>query len=200
MSRRASTRSQRTSRSFTILAAVIVGVLLLGGAAAIISDRETDSGADRIDAPVRVTPGAEVARLETAVAHDPDDVESIVVLAEVLANSGRISEAIGYFERAVALRPDDPNLRIAFGQALERQGSAFDAELQYRRAAEADPPSAPAAYYLARLLEQQGDTRRDEAVHWYHRVVELEPDSFIAETSRARLDELTASDATPTAE
>ena len=143
-----------------------------------------DTTGDENRPPIEVTPGAEVARWQTAVAENPDDANRIVVLAEVLANSGRINESIVWFERAIELRPDDAQLRVAFGRALQRNGSTFDAELQLTRAFELDPENVSAAFYLASLYDGMGEARRAEAVDWYERTIEIDPESVIAETGK----------------
>ncbi|HUG15475.1 MAG TPA: tetratricopeptide repeat protein [Thermomicrobiales bacterium] len=150
------------------------------------------------ESPLRVTPGAELARWETEVAENPGDANRIVVLAEVLANSGRVTESIPYFERAIELRPDDAQLRVAFGSALQRNGSYYDAELQLLRAVELDPDNISAAYYLAILYEGLPSPRMDEARRWYERTIEIDPDSVIAQQSAQRIEELSAEIATPT--
>src|SRR5687767_15081585 len=129
MARRAR-RTTGNNRPFTLLAIVII-IFLLASSVLILIPFGWDGDDDVVDDDVlRVTPGAEVSRLETVIAENPDDVDSMVVLAEVLANSGRIAESIPWFERAAQHRPDDATLRLAFGRALQRAGNDFDAELQ----------------------------------------------------------------------
>jgi cytochrome c-type biogenesis protein CcmH/NrfG len=152
-----------------------------------------DEEAGRENPAVIITPGAEVARLETRVATDPSDVDSMIVLAEVLSNSGRISESVRWFERALEVRPDDVPLRVAFAQALQRNQSYFDAEVQYRRALEVDPEYQAAAFYLASLYEELPSPRTDDAVNWYQRCIDIDPDSVIAGQARDRLTALTGS-------
>jgi cytochrome c-type biogenesis protein CcmH/NrfG len=183
MPRRSS--STTNSRGFAILAIAII-VFLLAGSLLILIPIGGDGDNDDDDV-LRVTPGAEVSRLETAIAEDPDDIDSIVVLAEVLANSGRINESIPWFERAIEARPEDATLRIAFGRALQRANSDFDAELQLKRAVELDPASAAAAFYLALFYETREPPREDDAREWYQRAIEAEPGSVIAGQAEERL-------------
>lgn len=193
------TRSERTlQRASTIFAIAIAAALILSGLIVLLpigSDGGEPQSKNR--PPQEVTPGAEVARWQTAVAENPDDVNQIVVLAEVLANSGRINEAIPWFERAIELRPEDAQLRVAFGSALQRNGSYFDAELQLLQAIELDPENIAAAYYLANLYEGMPNPRVDEARRWYERTIEIDSDSVIAEQAQERLDELDGVSATP---
>jgi cytochrome c-type biogenesis protein CcmH/NrfG len=174
-----------------------VFILAVGSLAGFIASGFSD-GDDVGDPVARVTPGAEIARLETQVAGNPSDIDSMVVLADILANSGRVGDAIPWYERAVEQRPDDARLRLAFGRALLRSGSLFDAQLQLTRAVELDPEDAIAAYYLAQLYDAQGGEKTQDARTWYQRSIDLDPESFVAGQALQRLAELDAA-GTPTA-
>lgn len=178
-----------------VSALMIAGTLaaLLPGGGTSVDQNETDEPA------IRVTPGAEVAKLETQVATNPDDAETIVVLAEVLANSGRLTESYVWYEKAIALRPDDPALRLAFGRALLRGEQWFDAELQLSRADELDPANATTAFYLGQLAEERPGGDLAVAVTWYEQAVERDPDSLVGQQARSRLADIGVDGASPTA-
>jgi tetratricopeptide (TPR) repeat protein len=174
------------------MAVVVITLMVAGGAAGILigsgnSTANVDGSVDGEEPSVRVTPGAEVARLETVVAEHPDDVDSMRVLAEVLANSGRVTESVPWFERAIGLRPEDADLRLAFGRALQRAGNWYDAELQVKKATDLDPQSAGAAFYLGQIYENRPNPALDEASTWYKRAAELDPGSVIAQQAHDRL-------------
>lgn len=195
MSRRAR-GSTSSNRPLTIVAIVLIVFLLASSLLILIPFG--GGGDDAIDDDVaRVTPGAEVSRLETAVANDPDNVDTMIVLAEVLANSGRINESIPWFERAIAQQPDDATLRLAFGRALQRAGNDFDAELQLRRAVELDPTDPAAPFYLGLFYETRQPPETEKAKEWYQRAIESDPDSVIAGQARDRAAALDSS-GTPT--
>jgi cytochrome c-type biogenesis protein CcmH/NrfG len=199
---RRSRRGRRlaSQRMLTLVAVAMISALVLSGLITLLplgGDEDAEPFSNQ--ASIQVTPGQEVSRLETAIAEQPNDVRNIVVLAEVLANSGRLNESFPWFERAIAINPSDAQVRIAFGRALHRAGSWFDAELQYLRAAELEPDNVAAAFYLASLYEEMPQPRIDKAMTWYERAIEIDPDSVIAEQSRQRLEELNdlATPATP---
>jgi tetratricopeptide (TPR) repeat protein len=175
-----------TNRPFTLLAVVII-VFLLASSLLILIPFGGGGDDDGDDDVLRVTPGAEVSRLETTIAESPDDVDSMVVLAEVLANSGRITESIPWFERAIEQRPDDATLRLAFGRALQRAGTDFDAELQLKRAVELGPDDPANAFYLAMFYETREPPRLDEAREWYQQAIDADPESVIAGQARDRM-------------
>lgn len=194
---------RRVRRGNTIVAIIALGTiaaLLLGMIATLLpGEDDTDDTRELQDASVRVTPGAEVARLETKVAEDPSDIASMVVLAEVLANSGRVAESIPWFERAIASREDDADLRLAFARTLMRTGGWYDAELQLRAAQERAPENATVAFYLGDLFETRPRPDLDEAKRWYQTAVDLEPDSVVATQAKERLTILGPSDGSPSA-
>jgi cytochrome c-type biogenesis protein CcmH/NrfG len=181
------------------MAVSVVLLLAFGTVGAIVFGGGSGGDDDATDLEVRVTPGAEIARLETQVAEHPDDVDAMTVLADVLANSGRVAESIHWFEAAIAKQPDDAELRMAFGRALTRQGSVFDAELQFMRAAELDPINPRPALYLAQLYAAFPESRLEEARAWYQKAIDLDPESRVAEQAREELEELNAKSGSPVA-
>ena len=189
-------RRNGPTRAFTIFAIVMVAFLILG--TLVVFGGSAISGGDS-SPEATVDEGAqEVASLETRVAENPDDAEAAGVLANIYANEGRTVDAIPLYERAVEGNPDDSGLRLAFGIALLRGGNTFDAEIQLKRALELDPNRASAAYYLGQLEQFRPEPDLNAAREWYERVLEIDPDSLIAEQARERLDELDTSDATAT--
>lgn len=190
---------QSPSIGFIVIAVVIVVVLVLGALAAILPIGGSDSD-QAIDQPeIQVTPGAEVAKLETQVAENPHDTDSVVILADVLANSGRVDESYVWFERAVEARPDDPDLRLAFGRALLRGERWFDAEIQLSRANELDDTSAMTAFYLGQLAENRPGGNLETARSWYQTTIDRDAQSFVAQQAKSRLDALNGSPVSPTA-
>jgi len=201
MSRGRRGRKRRTNLAYAIMAIGIVMLLAVSSVAAVLVGRTSggDSNDTVDDPPQQVTPGAEISRLETQVANDPDDVDSMVVLADVLEGSGDTSDAVRWMETAVAKRPDDAQLRQAFGRILQRQGSVFDAELQLKKAAELDPNDPQTAYYLGLLYESFAQPHLDDAQRWYQKAIDLDPESFAADQARQRLALLTPPTASPAA-
>jgi tetratricopeptide (TPR) repeat protein len=187
MARRAR-NSTSANRPFVLLVVVIV-VFLLASSLLILIPFGSGGGSDDTvdDDVVRVTPGAEVAKLETRVAADPNDIDAVMVLAEVLANSGRITESIPWFERAIDSRPEDATLRLAFARTLQRSGSSFDAELQFKKAVELAPEDPSGAYYFGMFYEMSDPPQTDEAREWYQRAIDIDPNSVIAGQAKERL-------------
>ena len=131
-----------------------------------------------------------IAELEATYAADPDNLDNVIVLANVLGNSGRLDEAITYYEEAIVLAPDDVSVRLDFARALADGDYHADAELQFERVLEMDPGSQEAYYYLAELYMNWDPPREAEARDLYQRAVEADADSFLAKQARNQLDSL----------
>ena len=198
---RSSTPSREPRRSppgrslLPLFSAIAIGAILIGLLAAFLPALLSSDG-DEPPVELPVTPGGEEAALRDRVNQNPDDVDAMVMLANLLANTGRRDEAIQWFEQAVERRPDDPALRIAFGLTLLRSGHTLDAELQLKRAIELAPEDPEPRFLLAQLYEAADPPRTEEANDLYRQVIEIAPDSVYADQARAALNP--AATATPT--
>lgn len=137
-----------------------------------------------------------IAEQQTVVAENPDDLEEILLLANLLGNSGRLSEAIPLYERAITLAPEDVEVRVSFARALADGGMAADAELQFSRALELNPRHQAAHYYLAELYRMSTPPRTDEAIVHYRQAAQSDPSTLIGE--RAATELASRGGATPT--
>lgn len=141
------------------------------------------------DDDVIVDPNADlIADQQTVVAQDPDNVDQVVLLANLLANTGLMPEAMDWYERALDLAPDDNSIRLDFARSLQTNSMPTDAEAQFLQVLDADPNSISGHYYLAELYMDWKPQRRDEAKHHYEQVLEINPDSFLAEQARLELE------------
>lgn len=187
----------RTKVAFATLGLVVVVSLILGS---VISVFDPTAGGDDAPDPGARRPGDNlVPTYEARLRDDPEDVGTMIVLANILQNRGDYPGAIGWYERAVALKPDDPEVRLAFGQALRSYGQRFDAEVQYKKALDIEATgdrAAKAHYYLGELYERWDPPRFEEARQRYGRASELQPEGSWGRAGRGALDRLNA---TPTA-
>ncbi len=136
-----------------------------------------------------------VPTYEARLRDNPTDVNTMLVLANVLQNRGEYPEAIVWYQKAVDLKPDNIDARLAFGQALAAYGQSFDAEAQYKKVLELDPKNARAEYYLGELYSRANPPRTEEARIHYARASEFEPEGAWGRAARSALDRLNA---TPT--
>ena len=189
--------SSRPGRGYRIFV-ISMALFLVVGSVALIVGTALEGRSGEESAVVDDRPGEELARLQTAVSDDPEDYDSMAVVANILANSGRIDESIAWYERAVAGDPDDGDLRLAFGLALFQLGNDFDAELQLRRAQEALPDTASPLFYLGQLNERRAVPDLDAAMEYYRQAIEIAPDSIVGQQAQERLENLESPSLTPT--
>jgi len=131
-----------------------------------------------------------IAEQETVVAQNPDDVNELVFLANLLGNTGRVTEAVPYYEKAVQLAPEDYGIRLDFARTLKDAGLNADAETQFLAVLKADPENQTAHYYLAELYQTWEPPRTEEAIAHYRRAVEIDMTTFIAQLAQDKLDAL----------
>jgi tetratricopeptide (TPR) repeat protein len=123
--------------------------------------------------------------LRQALAQDPRDYRSAVMLAHVLRTSGRLEEAAQCSEQAIAVRPDLVEAYYQCGLALmelRRPGSALTPLL---KAAEIRPEVWEFHLYLAFAFEALG--RRQEAQGRFQQVLRLDARNLVARVSLAKL-------------
>lgn len=131
-----------------------------------------------------------IAAQQTIVAGKPDDAAEHALLASMLSSSGRIDEAIPEYEKALTLDPANTDVRLDFARSLQNNGKPQDAEAQFLKVLELEPQNYTAHYYLARLYLDAFPAKREEAVAHLEQVVQIAPDSFLAEQATTLLESL----------
>jgi len=120
---------------------------------------------------VNITPGSWL-KLESPLA----DFFHQLDVAQDLARSGKLDEAIPEFRKALQLSPGDARAHYDLGAALERKGDVPGAIAEYRIALDADPTSSMnAAVYseLALALARTGNV--DGAIESYDKALTANP-------------------------
>jgi TolB-like protein len=113
---------------------------------------------------------AAMASGQAALSADPDDPDTLILLAYVLANAGRTREASRLLERALVLDPLTPVTQLLPGFVAVLEGR-YDASLEpYRRAWEMDPESPFTGVFYGWALGYAG--RPDQAVPFLDRVAD----------------------------
>jgi len=183
-------RTNRAQIVFAILSSLVI-CGLIAAALLTVSPAGLFDGlgsGDEGDAENFQDPGADViAENQTVVAANPDDLESVLFLANLLGNSNRLAEAIPLYERALEIAPQDANARLSFARALSDGGMLADADLQFRKVLELEPDNQQAHYYLAELYRLEVPPRTSEAIVHYRRAAEIDSTTLISERSREQL-------------
>ena len=188
--------------------AMLLTCSLLAGTLVLIPFDELFGLNDAENAENIPNPNEDVIEDQMAVVEEnPDDIDAVLLLANILGNSGRLDEAIPYYEQAIDLAPEDASIRLDFARSLADGDLKQDAELQFQRVLEMNPDSQEALYYLAELYMSWEPPRTEDARSLYEQSIGIDPDSFIAQQAQDRLSSIGATpsagaspQATPAAE
>lgn len=96
--------------------------------------------------------------IEIAEHLDETDTVSIHGLAQALARSGRVDEAIGLYRRRTHAEPNDAQWSLAAGTVLAQADRLVEAREWFERAVKTAPESATAWLRLGVVLSRLGDT------------------------------------------
>jgi Flp pilus assembly protein TadD len=116
---------------------------------------------------------AERARLEQAVAQNPNDPESLNGLGKVLAASGDRDGARARFAHAIDLASDRPEYHANLARVLGDQGQWSAAALEYRIAARLLPTDYTTAFNAALAFHRAGND--EAAIPEYQTAIRLAP-------------------------
>ena len=184
------TKRKGPSRLFIIFAVGAILFLILLSVTSVLTasspGAQGDAGQEMPQMP-QVTPGAAEAEMKARLDKDPHDVNAMVSLAELRANTGRGDEAIQWYEKAVGERSDDPKLRIGFGKVLTHNGHYPDAEIQLKKAQELAPKNPEPSFLLGQLYQQMQPPKTDDARAMFAQAIQIEPSSVFAQRARDQL-------------
>ncbi|MEA2593575.1 MAG: hypothetical protein QOF01_44 [Thermomicrobiales bacterium] len=184
----------RAQLAFSVLALLVVFSLIVGALGAAIVDGLTNPSND--DEPISFDPNSAnepdeyEESLRKEVAENPNDAAALASLANYLAQTGRLSEAIEWYEKSLAIEPENWDVRLDFARSLADGGKRTDAEFQFKKILAGQPENAQAHYYLAELYRNWVPPRTPEAAAEYRRTIEVGPGTYVAELSAQALTEL----------
>ena len=99
----------------------------------------------------------EAEKLSLSITHEfPDHPFAWKLLAAVLKQTGRTSEALIAIQKSLQLNPQDSEVHNNLGTILQKTGKLNDAEVSYREAIVLDPNLDLAHYNLANILKKTG--------------------------------------------
>jgi tetratricopeptide (TPR) repeat protein len=181
---------------FALMAALLVCSLITGALGTVVIDAvSNDDGSADLD---NTAMDASIERSFRATAEaDEDNASAAAALANYLANTGKLTEAIEWYEKAIQIAPADASIRLDFARSLADGGFAADAELQFRESIRLNPGDSQTHFYLAEMYANSSPQKTAEAISEYERTIETGPDTFVAQRARERLDELGITTGTP---
>lgn len=163
---------------------VVLGVYFMGGPP---SETPAPTAQATAQATAQQLDTARVATLEAAVAADPADLDAMRELGALHHAVGDFETAAQWQQRIVDLDPEDVDARLALGVALFGLGDLEGAEEHWGAAAELAPDLAEVHYNLGFLYLSMDPPAPDLAEEAWNRVIELDPDSSLAQTAAAHL-------------
>jgi len=105
-----------------------------------------------------------IARVEQAIAEDPEIVEAHMLLGNFLKKAKRAKDAIAAYKQALALDPEHQGALFSLAVAYKDVGRFEDARLGLERARSLDPRNGKVLFQLADVLMREGQPDKAEAV------------------------------------
>jgi tetratricopeptide (TPR) repeat protein len=133
----------------------------------------TTSEADRTN-PVTPSIATPVARRVSNQALHQTDVQVYSELEQLLADTGKLTDAIAACNRAIQVNPSDAEAYYNLGVALHQQGYLAEAISTYHQALQFNPQLAHVHNRLGLALQQQGNLL--EAIRAYSQAIQLNPE------------------------
>src|SRR5438876_2126671 len=116
-----------------------------------------------------------------AVAIDPGSAVGQYSRGLVLAQQGKLTEAMEYYQTALRINPDYADAHNNVGAVLADQGRLAEAIEHYREALRLKPDYADAHYNWGNALAQQG--KPAEAIEHYRQALRIKPDDALSHTN-----------------
>jgi tetratricopeptide (TPR) repeat protein len=98
------------------------------------------------------------AEFKAALAANPNDEKSLLMLGMIAAKHEDTKAAQGYFSRALQLQPDDADANLEMAKLLITMNQTEKAQQLLEHALQIDPSNPVAHYRLATLYRRQGKT------------------------------------------
>lgn len=124
-------------------------------------------------------------RATRLVADSPNDVRSVLLLADVYGMSGDGARAEQTLRRALQMDPANPSISSMLGAVLMRQQRVGEAIAEFEQLMRLEPESVGAATLLGLLYYSQG--RADAAEKWWSRALQIDPRAAAAANNLAWL-------------
>ena len=178
-----------------LIAVAVVTIQQLGGGGddeSAGTPAATDGAVAATQAPV--DPQA-VADLEAALEQDPDNTGTMTSLADLYYATGDYANAARWMNEVVQREPQNASARTFLGVLHFNQGDVPAAEEQWNAAIEADPEYVEAHYNLGFAYLASEPQRTAQAEEAWGRVLEISPNSNLADIVRSHLSSLTGGDA-----
>jgi tetratricopeptide (TPR) repeat protein len=137
---------------------------------------------------------ARVAELMQTIADNPSDIAAFQELGDLYFTARDYQTAAQWEQRVLDIDPNDVTAHLALGAAQYNLGNSADAESHWRRVIELNPNDTDALveahYDLGFMYFSANPPDVDKTIAEWEQVIELAPDSDIAQTVAAHLQTL----------
>ncbi len=164
--------------------AVAVGGYAIGGngdaATAAGPTAQPTSAAPAVDT-------AKVADLMAKVQANPEDVDTLMALADEFYAGGLYEEATSWLDKVLVIEPAHIQALLAKGAVAFNTGDLATAETTWKRVVEVEPENVEAHYDLGFLYLNSATPDWEGLQREWNEVIRLDPDSELAKTVGAHL-------------
>lgn len=129
-----------------------------------------------------------IQMLKDQLNKNPNDLNHLVQLGNLLYDKGDFKSAIEPYEKALALDPANTNVRNDYAVCFFNTGNAERAIAELNRILDADPRNITATFNLGVIHSNIGKT--DKAKNYFSKTIELQPNSEFAQKARSMLGSL----------
>lgn len=129
-----------------------------------------------------------VAELEATLENRPDDVDALRELAWLHNEAGLWDEAAEYHRAVLEQEPADVDTLLSLGVIQFNLGDVEAAEATWLRAVDAAPTQPEPYFNLGFAYLGQEPARTQKAVESWEKLIEVAPDSSLAQTARTHID------------
>src|SRR5262249_26523694 len=131
------------------------------------------------------------AMFKAALEKNPNDTTLITKYANFLFDTGKVSEAVRWFEKVVALEPNNPDAKTDLATALWNSGQKDKAMAEYRSALQIDPKHIATLHNMTIVYLEERDLAAAEKT--LKQMESIDPKYEGLDTLRKRLQELKGS-------
>lgn len=129
----------------------------------------------------------EINRLREVVNKEPDNVQSLLQLSNMLQDNGFYDQAAIYYKRYLVKKPRDVDARIDYGVTLFEGGNTQGAIKEINDALKIDPKHQIGFFNLGIIYLNAGDLKK--AGEAFKECVKINPNSDIGKKAKQALDE-----------
>ena len=168
---------------FCLVLGVALGYLFRGSASPVVTTTEASTPADNNGRPTQaqVTPERQKAMLDQAVAPllgtlktNPDDIDTIMKVANLYYDGQQFREAVTYYQLALKGQPKNPDLLTDLGTSLWYTGDADGAIAEFQQALKYRPDH-PGTLFNLGVVRWQGKRDPKGAVQAWEELFQWNP-------------------------